>query len=65
MSNAQNKKNTTAKRTNPATSRAKKEAAPELSDEDARDLREALRAREEAERVGYYPWEWLKQETAK
>ena len=32
------------------------------SPEDERDLRDALRARDEAKRKGVYPWEWLKQE---
>jgi hypothetical protein len=32
------------------------------AEEDARDLRDALRARDEAKRKGVYPWEWLKQE---
>lgn len=32
------------------------------SPEDERDLRDALRAREEARRKGVYPWEWVKQE---
>jgi hypothetical protein len=32
------------------------------SPEDERDLRDALRASDEAKRKGVYPWEWLKQE---
>lgn len=59
------------KRTKPVNSR--RESVPQqeagandpvhVSPEDERDLRDALRAREEARRKGIYPWEWVKQES--
>ena len=41
---------------------AKSAGGAQHSAEDARDLRDAERARAEAKRKGVYPWEWLKQE---
>ena len=45
-----------------ADSKEQTPAVVQPSAEDARDLRDAERARGEAKRKGVYPWEWLKQE---
>jgi hypothetical protein len=56
------KKKELAQRANCEPPREVKPEAISQSEEDARDLRDVLRARDEAKRKGVYPWEWLKQE---
>jgi hypothetical protein len=56
------KKKDHAQRANTEPPRKVKPEAIGHSEEDARDLRDALSARDEAQRKGVYPWEWLKQE---
>jgi hypothetical protein len=56
---------TTRKKKDHAQNEPPRPAKPEAvgqSEEDQRDLRDGLRARDEAKRKGVYPWEWLKQE---
>lgn len=61
MAITRKKKNLARRANTEPPGKAKSEAIGQ-SEEDARDLRDALRARDEAKRKGVYPWECLKQE---